>query len=108
MLESDNVSRHAVFHHFLSDNRKQDSLKPAEHSKHIIELLQNITVLFSKIINIWENTDGCAEKYYCDTALYLLSILAHEYNIIIDRGVGELGHGRYVVDGLNAAEKSFL
>ena len=28
-------------------------------------------------------------------------MLSHEYNIAIDSGVGALGHGKYVVDGLN-------
>ena len=45
------------------------------------------------MINIWENNNGCADQYRCATALYLLSILAHAYNTIIDRGVGEPGHG---------------
>ena len=45
--------------------------------------------------------DGCAEQYHCTTALYLLPMLAHTYNIIIDCGVGALGHGREFVDGLN-------
>ena len=35
-------------------------------------------------------------------------MLAHAYNIIIDRGVGAPGHGREVVDGLNDTEKRLL
>ena len=35
-------------------------------------------------------------------------MLSHAYNIAIDCGVGAHGHGKYVVDGLNANEKSFL
>ena len=42
------------------------------------------------------------------TAIYLLSMLAHAYNIIIDRGVGAPGHVREFVDGLNYTEKWFL
>ena len=30
-------------------------------------------------------------------------MLEHAYNIIIDNGIGSKGHGRNVVDGLNAA-----
>ena len=48
---------------------------------------------------------GCAEQYICATALYLLSMLAHAYNIIIDRGVVAPGHGREFVHGLNNTEK---
>ena len=70
--------------------------------------MQNKTVLFSDISTIWENTDGCAEQYRCETALYLLSIFTHVYNIIIDCGVVTSGYGREVVDGLNYTNKRFL
>ena len=35
-------------------------------------------------------------------------MLSHAYNIVINYGVGASGHGKYVVDGLNATEKKFL
>ena len=35
-------------------------------------------------------------------------MLAHAYNIIIDRGFGAPRHGRKIVDGLNDTEKRFL
>ena len=102
------MSRQAIFDYFLSDDRKQDTTTTDEHIKRIIRLLQNRTVLFSEMSNMWENTDGCAEQFFCTTALYLLSMLAYEYKIIIDRGVGAPGHGREVVDGLNATKKAFF
>ena len=40
------------------------------------------------------NTDGCAEQYICEPDIYLLSMLAHIYNIIIDCGVGVPVHRR--------------
>ena len=58
--------------------------------------------------NIWENTGGCVEQYCFANALYLLSIFAHTYNIIIDRGVGSLGHVRDFFDGLNATNKMYI
>ena len=73
-----------------------------------MELLKKIKLLMTKKSTIWENTDGCAEQYKCTTALYLLSILSHAYNIVIDSGVGAPGHGKDIVDGLNAADKRFL
>ena len=73
---------------FLSDESKQDASTTAEHSKHIIELLKNRTILFAYMTTIWENIDCCAEKYCCATALYLLSMLEYAYNIIFDHGVG--------------------
>ena len=48
-----------------------------------------------------ENTDGCVEQYIYVTTLYLISMLAYAYNIIIDGDVGAPVHGREVIDGLN-------
>ena len=90
------------------NDRKQDATTTAEHSKLIIELLQNSTVLFDDMSIIWENNDGCAEKYCCTTALYLLSMFVHTYNKIIDCDVGAPGHGIEVVDGLNDTNKRFI
>ena len=57
---------------------------------------------------IWENTDGFADQYRYDTALYLLSMLVYTYNIIIDSDVVSQVNGREGVDGLNAIEKKSL
>ena len=45
-----------------------------------------------------------------DTQLHYIyfSVLSHAYNIVIDRGVVAHGHGKYVADGLNATNFSFL
>ena len=58
--------------------------------------------------NIWENAYGCAEQYKFSTTLYLLSIQYHAYNIVINRGVGAPGHGKYVADGLNVTDNFFI
>ena len=68
-------------------------------------MFKNRTVLFAEICTIWENMDGCAEQYRCITALYVLSMLEHAYNIIIDCVVGPPVHGREVVDVFNDTEK---
>ena len=52
-------------------------------------------------ITIWENTYECDEQYICTNLLYLLSILSHAYNFLIDLGVGWPRPGKYVLDGLN-------
>ena len=62
----------------------------------------------STLSTIWENTDGCAEQYICDTALYLMSVLSQRHSIIFDRDISALGHGKEVVDGLNAIEKRYM
>ena len=60
--------------------------------------------MFAYLRKVWGNIDGCAEQYICATGLYLLSMLARSYDIIIDRGVGAPDHCRDVVYGLNATE----
>ena len=73
-----------------------------------MEMFQNRTVLFAKMSTIWENTDGCADQYICTTDIYVLSMLAHSYNIIIDHVVGATVHGRESVGGFNATNKRLL
>ena len=92
---------------FLYDS-KNDATTTDEYSKRIIELLKTRTLLFSYMSNTWKNSDGFEEQYFYATVLYVLSILAHAYNIIIDSGCGSLRHRREVVDGLNDTDKMFL
>ena len=54
------------------------------------------------------NTHGCEVKYRCATALFLLSMLVHMYNLIVDCNVGAPEHGKDVDGGLNATDKWFL
>ena len=62
----------------------------------------------TSLSTIWENTDGCAKKYICDSALYLMSVMYQCYSIIIDRGISEPGNGKEVVDGLSAVDKRYI
>ena len=96
-----------MFHYFLSDNSKQDSATTTAHSKRLISLLKNQQVLTTSLITIWENTDGCAEQYICASALYLMSVMSQCYSIIIGRGISAPGHGKEVVDELNAIDKRY-
>ena len=57
---------------------------------------------------LWDHTDGCAKKYHCASAIYLLSCLALEFSIIIDRELVESGHGKYMVYGMNDIYKWML
>jgi hypothetical protein len=52
-----------------------------------------------------DDTDGCAKQYGYATALFLLTLLSCVHNVTIDRAVGAPGHGKDIVDGLNAADK---
>ena len=73
-----------------------------------MELLQNRKVFMKNKSTIWENKDGCADQYICATALYLLSMFSHVYNIVIDHGAGAPGHGKYVVDDFKNTDARFL
>ena len=43
---------------------------------------------------LYETTDGCSKQYRCGTALWFLSALSYECNIIIDRSFCAPGHGK--------------
>ena len=100
--------RHAVFHSFLSDDSKKDAVTTTAHTKRLISLIKNKSVLTTSLSIIWENTDGCAEQYICAYAVYLMSVMSQTYSIIIDWGISAPGHGKEVVDGLNAVDKRFI
>ena len=61
-----------------------------------------------KLCAIYGNDDGCAEQYIYASELYLMSVMSQCYSIIIDRGISAPGHGKEVVDGLNATDKQYI
>ena len=71
-------------------------------------IAQRKNVLATSLSSIWENTDGCAEKYRCASVLYLMSVMSQYYSIIIDQGISSPGHGKEVVDGINAVDKYYI
>ena len=97
-----------MFHSFLSDDSKQDSATTTVQSKRTIILLNQSNIIFNTLITIWGETDGFDEHYIFETALYLISMLSQAFSVIIDLDISAPGHGREVVDGLNAIDKSFL
>ena len=57
---------------------------------------------------VWEDTEGCAKKYRCDLAIYLMTVLSSSYGIIMDRAINSPGNQNIVVDVINATEKNYL
>ena len=51
------------------------------------------------------NTYGCTDEYIFSIKLYLLSILAHAYDIIMYYSIGPPGHGKVIIGGMNSIEK---
>ena len=62
----------------------------------------------TSLSTIWENTDGCSEKYRCASELYLMSVMSQCYSIIIDRGISAPGNGKEVLYGTNAVDKHYI
>ena len=62
----------------------------------------------SSLSTIWENTGGSAEQYICASALYLMSVMFQCYSVIIDCGISSPGHGKEVVNDINAIDKCYI
>ena len=58
--------------------------------------------------SVIEDTDGCSKQYRSASTLYLSSTTSMKYGIVVDCAVGAPGHGKDVVDGLNAVDKRYL
>ena len=57
---------------------------------------------------IWYQKYGCAKKYMCSIAYYMMSFISKSYQIVLDRALDTPGHGKYVVDDFNAFQKRYL
>ncbi len=95
------------FHLHLSDVALQNAATTYYHMDVLIKhLIKNGNLVQGNCL--YGNTDGSGTQYRCSNALYFLSLLAFNYSIIIDCAVGAPGHGKDLVDGLNAVDKLYL
>jgi hypothetical protein len=94
-------------HSHFSDDSRQDASTTFEHTSKLIEYLKINRQLVRGAI-VYTDTDGCGKQYRCGNSIYLNSLLSSEHGIIIDHAVGAPGHGKDVVDGINAIDKRFL
>jgi hypothetical protein len=101
-----NGIRLEVYSHF-ADKSDQNAASTHAHMDVLIRYLicQGVLQLGGLML---DDTDGCAKQYRCATALFLLTLLSCVHNVAIDRAVGAPGHGKDIVDGLNAADKRYL
>ena len=105
---TDSFSTHLDFHSHMSDDSPQDA---ATTHVHMCAMLDHYCTRYKSLppnCVILDHTDGCAKQYRCGNALFFLSILAHKYKIIIDRAIAAPGHGKSIIDGLNAVDKTHL
>ena len=65
-------------------------------------------ILVSAMSTVWEDTDGCSNKYRFALAIYLMSVLSSLYGVIMDREINAPGHVNSVVDVINATDKLYL
>ena len=75
---------------------------------HLLNMFLESGILVSSMSTVKEDTDGCAKKFMCDLAIYLMTVLSYSYGIITDHVINSPGHGNNVVDGINATDKRYL
>ena len=95
------------FYLHLSDSKLQNA---ATNTPRIYTLLDRMFEKKQVIrgVKMWDQTDGCVKQYRCSIAYYMMSYLSKLYQIVLDRAVDTPGHGKDVVDGINAVQKRYL
>ena len=97
-----------VFYSFLSTEKAQDGnvvytntrimlediIHHLDHGDEVVRIGNG-----KALLEILDDTDGCAVQYRCANALYMLQKLAIELDIIYDRGIDAEGHGKKKIDG---------
>ena len=58
--------------------------------------------------NIWNHTDGGANKFCCVSDIYLLYCIFSWFDIFVDRTIGSTGHRKGVDDVIDARYKWVL
>jgi hypothetical protein len=96
------------FHSHFADDSRQDAATTCAHTIVMLDKLKNNGEIGRNNPTMWEETDGCGKQYRCAKAFWLLSYLAVKYGMTIDRAIGAPGHGKDIVDGLNATDKAYL
>jgi hypothetical protein len=93
------------FHLHLLDMSKQDA--STTHT-HMICLQNKLCGTGEVKTTILYHSDGCSKQYRCGTALYLFSDISIHFGVTVDCMIGAPGHGKDVVDALNATTKKFI
>ena len=57
---------------------------------------------------MWDHTDGCTNHHRCASFIYLLTCIALELSIIINRSFGATRHDKDIVDGLSDTPVSLI
>jgi hypothetical protein len=70
------------FHSHFSNDSRQDAATTAAHLTVLLDLLKT-NGQFMEGSTLYDETDGCGKQYRCSNAIYLLSVLASKYGIVI-------------------------
>ena len=95
------------FHSLFSVDIRQDMHTT---NAHIMNMIDNMK-LNNQVISgctVWESTDECYKQYRFGATSYFLSYVSSKHSITIDRMVSTSGHGKDIVDGINACDKRYL
>ena len=103
---NNSISRLQIHSHFSDDSRQDGSSTNPRMMKMMDQLKLNNQEISG--CTVWKSTDGCSKQYRCGSALYFLSYISIKYKMIIDRMIGAPGHGKDLVDGINAIDTRYL
>ena len=104
-------STHLDFHSHFADYSRQDAATTFDHMNAMFKSHISRHCVSGKLPDscvMLDHTDGCAKQYRSANALYLLNVFAMSQQIIIDRAICAPGHGKSIIDGLNAVDKHYL
>ena len=90
---------------FYQKKSDQDANNTATNIQLIITLIIYKGFIGLLLTTLWDHIYGGARYYHFEYSIYLLSCIALELCIIIDRAVVSLFHGKDFVDGINTRYK---
>ena len=62
---------------------------------------------FIKYGIIYDTADGCRKQYQCANAMWIWSVLAFKYTVIIYIWINAPGHGRRRIYSINGYDKTY-
>ena len=101
------------FYSIISTEKRQDGRIVYANDKMILKHPKNKLdkdadiegiSLSNGLIEIVDDSYGCAERYWCAAVLYMLHKLAEEEHLIYDQGIDAGGHGKKDSDGLSGGD----
>ena len=75
---------------------------------HLFMKFVELGILVYGMSTVQEDTGGCAKKYICALAIYLMTVLSYLYGIITNFSINVPFDRNNVVNGLNDIEKCYL